>query len=100
MAGPEDEDPNHDWDENGATKADATAVAIGDPITAPHDTAELAAGLELELAKARDAGYRKGFADGQADCAGAFALTFTEAGLDAEEANRILLRVEGKLTRI
>lgn len=96
-----DEDENTDWEsEGGRTLADPTVVAIGEPVTAPHDLAPVAAGLELEIAKARDAGYRKGFTDGQADAAGAFALTFTEEGLTADETKNILLRVEGKLTRL
>ena len=41
-----DEELNTDWEsEGGRTLADPTMVAIGDPVTAPHDVATLAAGL-------------------------------------------------------
>ena len=63
-------DENHDWEEHAKTTLDeaviveAVPLAAREPVTAPHDVAPLAAGLELEIAKARDEGYRKGFAAG------------------------------------
>lgn len=97
----DDDDPNLDWEsEGGATLADPTAFAFAEPVTAPHDLAPIATGLELEIAKARDDGYRKGFADGQADAVGAVALTCDEGGLTKDETDNFLLRAEGKLTRI
>lgn len=96
-----DDDPNNDWEaEGGATLADPTVVAVSEPVTAPHDLAPMASGLELEIAKARDEGYKKGFADGQVDAVGAFALTCDEGGLTKDETDNFLLRAEGKLTRI
>jgi hypothetical protein len=98
---PPDDDPNTDWEtEGGATIADPTVVATAEPVTAPHDLTTVAAGLELEIARGRDEGYRKGFADGQADAVGAFALTFDEKGLTRDQTRNILLAAEGKLTRI
>ena len=98
---PQDEDDNNDWEtEGGATVANPTLVAIGDPVTAPHDLAPVAEGIELEIAKSRDAGYRKGFADGQTDAVSAFVLTFQEGGLSDDENRNILLKAEGKLTRL
>lgn len=97
----DDDEPNRDWEtEGGATMADPTVVAIGEPVTAPHDLAQIATGLELEIAKARDEGYRKGFADGQVDAVGAVALTCDEGGLTKEETDNFLLKAEGKLTRL
>ena len=96
-----DEDQNLDWEtEGGATIPDRTAVRVGEPVTAPHDVAPLATGLEMELAKARDAGYRKGFIDGQVDAVSAFALTFVEGGLDDAETKNVLQTAAGRLTRI
>lgn len=92
-------DPALEWDpETARTSLNATVVAASEPVTAPHDLRQLAVGIEI--ATARDEACRNCYGEGQRDAVGAFALTFRENGLDEEEIKNILLRVEGKLTRL
>lgn len=95
MAGPDDDDPSKDWGEADPTTLDRTVVATTDPITAPHDLRPLA--VEAEASRARDDGYRKGFAEGQADAIAALRSVLLGRGLSNEEAAHIVLAVRQQL---
>ncbi len=98
----EDDERAAEWNgEDAKTELDKTVVRpVSDVITAPHDLAVIAGSVEAEIAAAREDACRSCYSEGQRDAVSAFMLIFVENGLTQDEIKNVVLKAEGRMTRL